>query len=209
MIKRVIWDVDGTLLDSDFTYEDELFKSLLSERNSKTLIERKVALLVSYEKSHYRYTKSALSTYLSKELSFNISTDFIEKWINFNMTIPDQIHEGVEDVLAYLESKDIDNVVYSNWFAKTQEGRLEKAKLRSYFGEIYGGDTFIKPNYTGYLQACYPYLPHECLMIGDNYMNDVLGPRLAGLNAIYYDKYDRNKDVNNKIKSLVKIKEML
>ena len=40
-------------------------------------------------------------------------------------------------------------------------------------------------------------------------MNDVLGPRLAGLNAIYYDKYDRNKDVNNKIKSLVKIKEML
>ena len=33
MVKRFIWDLDGTLLDGDFSKEEELFRANLSEED--------------------------------------------------------------------------------------------------------------------------------------------------------------------------------
>ena len=109
-------------------------------------------------------------------------------------------------VLDYLNSLEIENIIYSNWFTKTQVGRLKKLGLDLYFKEIIGADYHMKPSKEGFLSACGPYKPSECVMIGDNYDKDILGARNAGLNTIYYSP-KKEVDVPH-IKSLVKIKEM-
>ena len=207
MIKRFIWDLDGTILDGDFSKEEKLFKEYLSEEELRKFKELRYSLLHTYEKEYPRYDKKMLSKHLSDGCNANISEELIDKWINYASSINECIHPGVVEVLDYLNDREIENIIYSNWFTKTQVDRLKKVGLDSYFKEIRGADYYMKPSKEGFLYACGPYKPSECVMVGDNYDKDILGARNAGLETIYYSP---KKDVDvPHIKRLIKIKEML
>ena len=206
MIKRFIWDLDGTILDGDFSQEEELFKRNLSEEDFLKFKKQRWDLIAEYERTYPRYDKQLMSEFFSFNNNIKISERLIDKWADYCININECIHPDVVEILDYLNDLGIENVIYSNWFAKTQIGRLKKVGLESYFKEIIGGDYYIKPNKEGFLYACGSYKPSECVMVGDNYDKDILGARRAGLNAIYYCS---KKDVNvPHIKRLVKIKEM-
>ena len=51
--------------------------------------------------------------------------------------------------------------------------------------------------------------PEDCLYIGDNYVNDVLGARNAGWNAIYLNRLRLASDETQMIDSLEKLKKIL
>ena len=55
--------------------------------------------------------------------------------------------------------------------------------LYDYFVEVYGGDEFLKPNPNSYLNVCDDV--SECVMIGDNYHKDFLGPKNIGWEQYY------------------------
>ena len=48
MIKRIIWDLDGTILDGDFSKEEKLFKEYLSEEELRKFKELRYSLLHTY-----------------------------------------------------------------------------------------------------------------------------------------------------------------
>ena len=206
MIKRFIWDLDGTILDGDFSREEELFKEYLSEEEFRKFKELRYSLLHTYEKEYTRYDKKMFSKHLSNGCNANINEELIDKWINYASSINECIHPGVVEVLDYLNDRGIENVIYSNWFIKTQVGRLQKLGLDLYFKEIIGAEEYMKPMKEGFLEACGPYKPYKCVMVGDNYDKDILGAKKAGLNTIYYSPKE-DVDVPH-IKRLVKIKEM-
>ena len=206
MVKRFIWDLDGTILDGDFSKEEELFRANLSEDDFLKFKKNRWDLLNAYEKEYPKYDKKTLSKFLSDGCNTIISEELIDKWSDYMININESIHPGVIDVLDYLNSKGIENVIYSNWFQKTQEGRLKSLGLDSYFKEIIGGDLYMKPSKEGFLYACGPYKPSECVMVGDNYDKDILGAKKAGLRTVYYSPKE-DVDVPH-IKRLVKIKEM-
>ena len=55
MVKRFIWDLDGTILDGDFAREEKLFKENLSEEDYTKFISKWFNLLGAYERKHRRY----------------------------------------------------------------------------------------------------------------------------------------------------------
>ncbi len=206
MIKRFIWDLDGTILDGDFSREEELFRANLSEEDFLKFNKQRWDLINAYEREYPRYNKKLLSDFLSIRSGVMINQDLIDKWIDYMINVNECIHPGAVEVLDYLNSLEIENIIYSNLFTKTQVGRLKKLGLDSYFKGIIGADYHMKPSKEGFLYACGPYKPSECVMVGDNYDKDILGARNAGLNTIYYSP---KKDVDiPHIKRLVKIKEM-
>ena len=77
--------------------------------------------------------------------------------------------------------------------------------LYDYFVEVYGGDEFLKPNPNSYLNVCDDV--SECVMIGDNYHKDFLGPKNIGMGAILYDSNDKISE-KCKIKRMNELKEM-
>ena len=206
MIKRFIWDLDGTILDGDFSREEELFIANLSEEDFLKFNKQRWDLINAYEREYPRYNKKLLSDFLSIRSGVMINQDLIDKWIDYMINVNECIHPGAVEVLDYLNSLEIENIIYSNWFTKTQVGRLKKLGLDLYFKEIIGADYHMKPSKEGFLYACGLYKPSECVMVGDNYDKDILGARNAGLNTIYYSP---KKDVDvPHIKRLIKIKEM-
>ena len=206
MVKRFIWDLDGTILDGDFSKEEELFKANLSEEDFLNFNKQRWDLINAYEREYPRYNKKLLSDFLSIRSGVMISPDLIDKWINYMINVNEVIHHGAVEVLDYLNNKGIENVIYSNWFRETQVGRLKKAGLDSYFKEIMGAEHYMKPMKEGFFEACSPYKPRDCVMVGDNYIKDIEGAKNAGLRTIYYNPKE-NVNVPH-IKRLVKIKEM-
>lgn len=207
MIKKVIWDLDGTLLSADFRKEDDFFKEQILDEKVDEFIKNKVKYLMEYERMFFKYDTKLLSEFLTLRSGLKIDEKIIEAWMEHNKNIPDTIHSGAEEVLSYLQSKGYQNILYTNWFQEVQKGRLRNANLLEYFSEIYGGELAIKPNAIGYKKIIKDVNPNETVMIGDNIINDVLVPRSIGITSYHYDPLDKDND-KNKIKTLKKIKEM-
>lgn len=205
-MNRFIFDLDGTLLDTDFSEEDIFFEEKLGSSADK-FNKIKCDLLNQYENTFHSYDVDRLSKFLSEKSNINISSKLIEEWIDFNATIKDQVNDGVYEVLDYLKSKNKSIVVLTNWFSKTQIERLKNAHMLEYFDDIYCGDLFVKPYFKSYINACGNYDVKDSIMIGDNLEKDCLVPREIGMNAIYYNRHNKDS-IDQGIKSLIKIKEM-
>ena len=107
-------------------------------------------------------------------------------------------------------------IALSNWFGRVQNNRLKKAKIDKFFKEVYTPEEFLaKPNKESYYTACEDCNKSECLMIGDNIINDVYGAIDAGLNSVYYNRKSSNPEKNEYtgkfkiITSLSQLKEIL
>ena len=206
-MKKIIWDLDGTLLSADFSGEKELFARYLKDEELTSFLKNRDNYVDAYEDKYFRYDIKQFSDFLTEQSGSNISEVLIKDWIEFCKSIPDTVHDGAAEVLFYLQDKGYQNILYTNWFLTTQEARLRNANLLQYFDELYSGELAIKPNAVGYKKIIGSSKPSEVIMIGDNIVKDVLVPRSIGITTYHYDPLDKNND-KNKIKTLRKIKEI-
>lgn len=210
MKKRFIFDLDGTLLHGNFKIEQDYFKSVLSKEDADKFLPLLFPMLEEYEKRFIKYEVPRLSKFLSNQLDINITDEIIEGWIDVNCNMGDVILPETIEMLEYLKSKGKSLVVLTNWFYKTQKSRLENMNILSYFDEVYAGDTYLKPSPESYLNAKGEYSINECVVIGDTIEKDVLGPKMIGMDSIYYNPSSKpyNKKLIYSIDSFEKIKEM-
>lgn len=210
--QRYIFDLDGTLIVPDYSYEREYFMSVLSKDDAKRLIPMIPKLLASYEISHPRYDKELLSKYISKTSGVLITSRIIEGWVNAYKDIEPVVIDEVIETLDYLHYKDKSLGILTNWFLEAQINRLRKSNLFNYFDGIYGGEIASKPNPLSYKIACGKYSIDECIMIGDSLENDVYGAMNIGMDSIYYNPKNNNNFDKNKVKSIgrmSKIRELV
>ena len=205
-MKRVVFDLDGTLLTGSFEFEKIYFTDLYGEA-AKEMIDNMGKFLDEYEKTFPRYHHEWLSRYLSNKSGLNVTEKIIDGWIDVMSTVPDTMEDCVIETLEKLKRKDCSIAVLTNWYSRTQVPRLRKSGILHYFDNVYTGDFVLKPHMNSYLWAKDDFNIEDCLFIGDNLDKDYIGPRIYGFDSILYDKSDKQSKVLKKIKRLDEIIE--
>lgn len=208
MIKRIIFDIDNTLIDFPKDYKIGYQQVLDKYHINKSASDLYDAIGVYEECGKYdKYTKEELLKVINKELNLNLGNDFLDDYFNmYNKSIT-PVSESVKETLEYL-SKKYELVTLSNWFTFSQESRLKVAGIYKYFSNIYGTDIVpMKPCKESYLSVIGNNKIEECLMIGDNLDMDIKIPYEMGMNVYYLNKGKECKYPS--IEKIEDLKEML
>lgn len=190
MIKRVIFDMDNTLMPWKKEYDNEIgivLKELgieYTEEENKKI--RKA--LIEYENNYYTFNTKLMIDFINKYTKKNYPEELIEKLMNkWSKCAPEKLPESTIKVLEYTKSK-YEVVVLTDGYKEQQVKRLEKAKILKYFQEVYAAEnTKRKPFKEAFMQAIGENKPEECIVIGDDFQRDIEGALKAGLQAIYYN----------------------
>ena len=190
MIKRVIFDIDNTLIPWKKEYYNKIY-TVLKELNIKCterdFLKIKEAL-EEYENKYYRFNKELMLNFINNYTGKNYPKEFIEKIIDeWSKCVPDDLPDITIKTLQYVKDK-YEVVILTDWYKEQQIKRLEKTKILKYFQKVYSAEsTNRKPFKEAFIQAIGENKPEECIMIGDNFQRDIEGAIKAGLQAIYYN----------------------
>jgi len=152
MIKRLIFDIDGTLI-TGVSFDKAITNSLLefgifSEENKQKFIYA----ISTYENYHKEYEQNQYLQYFSQTLGCNLDKNFLNTFFrNLGMyAIPDDNQELIETIDQL--SRKYELVLLSNYFEKSQRGRLKHIGIDKYFSEYYG-EKICKPDRQAYIDA--------------------------------------------------------
>ena len=212
MIKRIIFDIDNTLIPWKDEYSIEI-KNALDELRIKyseqDYLQIKKAI-DEYENNYFTYNRELIvkfvNEYTKKQYPKELVYRIIERWIDCH---PKQVEDGIIKTLSYLSSK-YEMVILTDWFIDVQTKKLEKLGILKYFTKIYSAENVKrKPFKEAFLKAKGRNKPEECIMIGDSIERDIEGALNAGLQAIWYNPNGIHIDINckeiNKIEDLINI----
>ncbi len=182
MIKRLIFDVDGTLLvNVDFkpfiikTLEEN---GLYTEEHFKGFLDA----IYTYEAEHTSYNSEDYINHLEKHMGCKVPHGFLDMFFkNLEDAIPEYNSNLVDAIKKLSERYEL--VLLTNYFSKSQVSRLNNVGIGKYFSEYYG-EKVIKPYKEAYISACGTHKPSECIMIGDNPYLDIECAKNEGLNTI-------------------------
>lgn len=197
MIKRLIFDVDGTLITgvSFIPPIENVLKRIdaYSEENVKHFFDG----IKSYEENFNSYNVhdylKHMGNLINCELSINELDIFFEE---LGVAIPSK-NEALINTISLLSEK-YELVLLTNYFKKSQLNRLNNMGIGHFFTECYG-EKIIKPNFEAYMQACGNNKPSECVMIGDDIYLDIETAQKIGLNTIFVNS---KNIVNENIKTV-------
>ena len=210
MIKRLIFDIDGTLI-TGVSFDNAIKNSLLeygifSEENKQKFIYA----ISTYEKYHKQYEKEQYLKYFSQTLGCNLEKSFLNTFFR-NLGIY-AIPVDNEKLIKNIEqlSKKYELVLLSNYFEKSQRGRLENIGINKYFLE-YHGEKICKPAKQAYIDSIGVHKPSECVMIGDNLKLDIDGAKKCEINTIWVNslKVKQNNIKTITVESVTEITEGL
>lgn len=208
MIKRVIFDIDNTLIDFPKNFEIE-FNKVLNKFNLNIKPIDLYKTVGTYEtngESMY-YEKEKVLNVINKVLKLQLNMNFIDEFFDMYDKLITPVEESVIDTLKYLKNK-YELVVLSNWFTDSQKSRLKEAGILEYFDEVYGTDKIpMKPRKECFLSVIGDLKPEECVMIGDNLEVDIKVPYEMGMNVYHLNKYGTSKYPT--IKKIDELKERL
>ena len=152
MIKRLIFDIDGTLI-TGVSFDKAIKNSLLehglfSEENKQKFI----CAISTYENNHSEYEQKQYLQYFSQVLGYQLDKEFLDTFFrNLGLyAIPDNNKELIETIEKL--SKKYELVLLSNYFEKSQRGRLKHIGIDKYFTEYYG-EKICKPNRQAFFDA--------------------------------------------------------
>lgn len=208
MIKRVIFDIDNTLIPWEKEYDLEINKALeeLKIQYTDKDIKEISQAFEKYEEKYYIFNKELMLEFINQYTGKNYPKEFIYNIITrWGKCVPNNIEEETVKILEYLKSR-YELVILTDWYATQQSKRLEKLGILKYFSKVYSAEkTKRKPFKEAFMQAVGENRPEECIMIGDNLERDINGAINAGLQAIYYTPNTLNNNGIAKGKKYYKI----
>lgn len=183
MIKRIIFDVDGTLIRG-VTFTSSIERTLkrfnmYSEENVDAFIEA----TRTYEKSHNNYNKADYTAHIEAMMNTKVPNNFLTTFFEELRTCAEPRNQELIDKLQSLSEK-YELVLLTNFFAESQLNRLNTMEIGKFFSECYG-ENKIKPNKEAYISACGNNKKSECIMIGDDVFLDIKRAKQEGLNTIF------------------------
>ena len=204
MIKRIIFDLDNTLI----MWKDKYLEAIKETVELYHLdIDYKYlsSLVDEYDDCFKYYDKELMVDFINKKINNKIDINFLNTFLD-KFSFMSEKDDKVIEVLEYL-SKKYELVVLTNWFTNSQKERLKNADILKYFKEVIGGEKHMKPYKEAFISACGEFQRNECMMIGDNYNKDIIGAYNIGLDVIYFNYNNKNNNIK-KIKEIKNIKEL-
>lgn len=229
-IQHIFFDLDNTLWDhrrnayltiKDLFDKEEItlkyninfeeFHSVYHEINEKLWEQiRDGEIDKEYLRKHRFYDTFKRFGIDDLELSMFFEEHFLDKILNYNHLV-----EGAQYILDYLKAKDYTLHIISNGFQEVTERKCILSGIDHYFQTITSADSVgvRKPN-----PAIFEYSlglsdakKGESILIGDDWIADVIGAQNFGMDIIFFDVLNENKEVEDLkvIKHLLQIKEYL
>ena len=208
MIKRVIFDLDNTLIEFPKDYNKE-YDEVINKYNLNITSQDLYKIIGKYESSgeNIYYDKEKMLELINQEFNLNLNIDFIDYLLDIISRLVRPFNNELNDILEYLSSK-YELVVLTNWFTDCQKKRLELAGILKYFNKVYGTDIIpMKPNKECFMCVIGNLKPEECVMIGDNLEVDIKIPYEMGMNVYHLNKFGTSKYPT--IKEIKELKERL
>ena len=207
MIKYLVFDLDNTLIDWKdeyiYTFYNAL-KKLNLNYDDETVIKM-YNMVDVYEDTYPMYDKGHLVKFLNEVCNINLPEEFEDILVDEcrNCFV---YSEDLVDTIEYLSTK-YELICLTNWFTKSQIGRLKGAGIYKYFKNVTGGDEHIfKPS-----SEAFNILDNksECIMIGDSLNKDIYPAIKLGMKAILITQKDIKEDGFKIIRNITELKEML
>ncbi len=197
MIKRLIFDIDGTLIkEVNFLLpiETTLKKiGIYSEENMRVFLKANS----EYEKVFNNYNKLDYTSYIEKNLGLKLGDNFFSIFFKELKKCAPLENEKLKNTLRELSQK-YELVLLTNFFKESQLNRLNTMGIDEFFIECYG-EELVKPHDEIYLKSCGSYQPNECVMIGDDPYLDIEKSQNLGINTIFVNTKGLNTDNINTI----------
>lgn len=205
-MKRLIFDLDNTLIIWKQEYVQAL-EETIKMYNINIETEKIDEIIESLDKKYEMLTKTILLEEINSKYNLNLGMDFINTLFEKQGQLAEYDEELISTI-KYLSEKYESLVILTNYYKEVQEKRLETAKIRKYFDEVYAGDTNpLKPRKEAFINAMGKYKIEECIMIGDDLINDIKGAQVLGIDTILVDYFDKIKDQKNQ-KVIKKVREL-
>lgn len=210
MIRNIIYDLDGTLINSSKDIINS-FNYAFKINNLKTKIDNKFFLKNANLGSEF-FIKKAIKG--NKINVLKIQDDF-QKHYNLTFYKNSSLKKGVRKFLKFTKKKNFINILCTNKKEKTATKILKKYKIQNYFKIVIGYDTFTerKPElkFVNKFFKKFKLKSFDTIMIGDTEIDSMLAMRAKikffliekgytnKKNFSYYFKFKNFNQIINKI----------
>ena len=213
-MKVIVFDLDNTLIDRQRAFTEMLKNriELTLPENKKHLKEQAIQDILMWDDNGTVSRSVSFKKYCEKyEVTCMTSEELSTYWTTISGSVV-YLFDDVVEVISYLKEK-YRLAILTNGSPISQRRKLESTGILELFElSVVSGEVGIdKPDPRIFDVMCEKLnvSPDECLYIGDNYVNDVLGARNAGWSAIYLNRLHLNSDEPQMVDSLKKLKEIL
>ncbi|MDR6159674.1 putative hydrolase of the HAD superfamily [Chryseobacterium sp. SLBN-27] len=145
-----------------------------------------------------------------EQLSMYFEEHFLDKILNHN-----ELVEGAEYILEYLKAKHYTLHIISNGFKEVTERKCILSGIAPYFQTITSADSVgvrkPRPEIFEYSLKLAGASKEESILIGDDWIADVVGAQNFGMDVIFFDVFKENRQEEGLkvIQHLLQIKEYL
>lgn len=145
-----------------------------------------------------------------EELAMYFEEHFLDRILNHN-----ELVEGAEFILEYLKAKNYTLHIISNGFKEVTERKCILSGIDKYFQTITSADTVgvrkPRPEIFEYSLSLSDATKENSILIGDDWIADVVGAQNFGIDVIFFDVLNENKEEEGLkvIKHLLQIKDYL
>ncbi|GAA5099515.1 YjjG family noncanonical pyrimidine nucleotidase [Chryseobacterium ginsengisoli] len=229
-IQHIFFDLDNTLWDhrknayltikSLFEKEEinlkynidfEEFHSVYHEINERLWEDIRDGIIdKEYLRKHRFYDTFNNFGVDDEELSMYFEEHFLDKILNHN-----ELVEGAEYILEYLKAKNYTLHIISNGFKEVTERKCILSGIDKYFQTITSADSVgvrkPRPEIFEYSLSLSDAIKENSILIGDDWIADVIGAKNFGMDVIFFDVLNENREEEGLkvIKHLLQIKEYL
>ena len=212
MIKRIIFDLDNTLIMWKDEYEKaaDIALNVINYPKTNDLYKKINEVESEYEEGKTKFDQKEVIDYLNEKLNLHLPYEFMDIWLeNIGMiAVPKEYPKEDFETLAYL-SKKYELVILTNWFIECQIKRLGNIGICKFFTEFYGAEKYAKPYKESFEQAAGKFQMDEIAMVGDSLKMDIKGAIDAGIkNVVWRDIKNKAEEYKEKLEGVYVIKEL-
>lgn len=229
-IQHIFFDLDNTLWDHrrnayltiknlfekeeinlKYNVDFEEFHSVYHEINEKLWENIRDGIVdKEYLRKHRFYDTFKHFNVDDQQLSMYFEEHFLDKILNHN-----ELVEGAEYILEYLKAKHYTLHIISNGFKEVTERKCILSGIAPYFQTITSADSVgvrkPRPEIFEYSLKLAGAVKEESILIGDDWIADVVGAQNFGIDVIFFDVFKENRQEESlkAIQYLLQIKEYL
>ena len=191
MIRAVLFDLDGTLLDRSQSLESFISQQYNRYAEHFTGIEKNeyCTRFIQLDNNGYTWKDKVYTTLLNE---YNITTltadqllyDYVTEFKNHCIPFP-----NMHELLQQLQNQNIAIGIITNGFTEFQMNNLRALGLHTYTNTILISEAEgIKKPHPAIFERALQQLnvtAQECIYVGDHPENDVIGAENAGITAVW------------------------